>query len=267
MLLDLNPLSITKREARKAIEAQRVPCESPRNLEEHVLDMVGRDVHEKLVKGYAEKQYGKPCSQLPASLISRMPLLFTFDNDYSRVRYQGVPTLGWPSVFEALLEGVEVRLGVDYLESRAELDPLAGEIVFTGPIDEYFGHRFGALEYRGRRFVHRLCEEENRQGTSLMNYTDSETPELRTIEHKHFTGASSPVTVVTSEYATPWSIGDEPYYTVNDDANQARYSRYLSLAEALPDVHFGGQLGECRYYDMQDTVKSALRLSRKLFLS
>lgn len=247
----------TPEEARRKIESQRMPIANPANLEEHVLSMVGRDVYEKLVKGYTEKQYGKPCSELPASLIARMPLLLTFDNDYNHKKYQGIPTDGWGAFFDRLLDGIEVATDVDYLENRGILESLADSVVFTGPIDEYYGYRYGPLEYRGRRFEHEELETDNFQGCALMNYTDAETPWLRTIEHRHFIGADAPTTVVTKEFATVWRPGDEPYYTVNDESNQARYARYRELASQDNKVLFGGRLGEYRYYAMDDTVKSA----------
>lgn len=254
----------TPDEARRKLDEQRVPTENPANLEEHVLSMVGRDVYEKLVKGYTEKQYGKPCSELPESLIARMPLLLTFDNDYNHKKYQGIPTDGWGAFFDRVLEGVDVLTGTDYLESRSELEGLAATIVYTGPIDEYYGYRFGRLEYRGRRFEHEELDSANYQGCALMNYTDAETPWLRTIEHKHFLGADTPSTVVTREYATPWVPGDEPYYTVNDEENQKRYERYRDLSMAEGRIMFGGRLGEYRYYAMDDTVKSAMRCYKTL---
>ncbi len=254
----------TPAEAKVVIESQRVPCAEPANLEEHVLDMVGTDIYEKLVKGYTEKQYGKPCSRLPASIISRMPLLFTFCNDYSNERYQGVPEHGWDVFFERILDGIEVRCGVDYLDERGSLEGLAPVIIYTGAIDAYFDYRYGPLEYRGRRFEHRLLNVDNFQGCELMNYTDAETPWLRTIEHKHFTKTVSDKTVVTYEYATPWAPGEEPYYTVNDDENQERFALYAELARAEQNVHFGGRLAEYRYYDMQNTIRSAWRLADHL---
>lgn len=254
----------TPQEAKAKIASQRIPCKNPSNLEEHVLDVVGVDVYEKLVKGYTEKQYGKPCSELPVSLIRRMPLLFTFDNDYSHVRYQGVPRKGWPAVFESLLEGIDIELDVNYLENRDRFRKISQRIVFTGGIDAFYDYQYGPLEYRGRRFKHKTMDCANFQGCSLMNFTDKETPHLRTIEHKHFSGALSEVTVVTYEYATGWHPGDDPYYTVNDEANQDRYDAYMTLAVNTPNVFFGGRLGEYRYYDMQDTVKSAWALCHKL---
>ena len=254
----------TPDEATHMLDEQRVPCEHPTNLEDHVLAMVGRDVYEKLVKGYTEKQYGKPCNELPPSLISRMPLLLTFDNDYNHKRYQGIPAFGWDVFFNALLEGIEVHTGVDFLSNRDELEGIAAKIVFTGPIDEYYDFCFGPLEYRGRRFEDKELNINNFQGCALMNYTDAETPWLRIIEHKHFLGTESLTTIVTREYATEWTPGDEPYYTVNDSVNQLRYAQYKALADEDEGVVFGGRLGEYRYYAMDDTVKSALALCNKI---
>lgn len=257
---------VTPEEAKAKIELQRVPCAEPRNLEEHVLSMVGTDVYEKLVKGYAEKQYGRSCSELPASVIGRMPLLFTFDNDYLHRRYQGVPRDGYGALFEVLLDGIEVELGTDFCDNRHEFDSMADSVVFTGAIDEYYGYCFGELEYRGRRFEHKMLETDNYQGVSIMNYTDTETPFLRTVEHKHFNGAKSDKTIVTWEYAESWEPGKVPYYPIEDEVNKAKYRKYLELSQNDSRVHFGGRLGEYRYYDMQDTVRSALASYEKWFL-
>lgn len=257
---------VTPEEAKAKIESQRIPCAEPRNLEEHVLSMVGTDVYEKLVKGYAEKQYGRSCVELPTSVISRMPLLFTFDNDYLHRRYQGVPRDGYGAIFEALLDGVEVELGTDFCDNRREFDSMADSVVFTGAIDEYYGYRFGELEYRGRRFEHKTLETDNYQGVSIMNYTDAETPFLRTVEHRHFNGAKSDKTIVTWEYAESWEPGKVPYYPIEDETNKAKYRKYLELSKSDSHVHFGGRLGEYRYYDMQDTVRSALASYEKWFL-
>lgn len=247
----------TPAEAQEMIDRQRIPCKNPRNLEEHVLDLAGRDVYEKLVKGYAEKQYGRYCSDLPPSLITRMPLLFTYDNDYLHARYQGVPKPGYDVLFKKMLKGSDVLLEEDYCLNREKYRALADNIVFTGPIDEYFDYCYGPLEYRGRRFDHQVLDIDNYQGVSLMNFTDAETPQLRIIEHKHFANSQSDKTIITFEYATPWVPGNEPYYTINDQANQKRYQQYCLLAEEEPNLHFGGRLGEYRYYDMQDTIESA----------
>lgn len=241
-----------------------MPIESPKNLEEHVLSMVGRDVYEKLVKGYTEKQYGKRCSELPASLIARMPLLLTFDNDYNHKKYQGIPSDGWEAFFVRLLKGIEVMTNVDYLKNRSEFEEGTSRVIFTGPIDEYYEYRYGPLEYRGRRFEHEEHDTDNLQGCALMNYTDAGTPWLRTIEHKHFIGMDTPTTVVTKEFATSWNPGEEPYYTVNDEVNQARYARYRGLASQDRNVVFGGRLGEYRYYSMDETVRSAFACWRFL---
>lgn len=256
---------ITPREAMEEIERQRVPCEHPRNLEEHVLDMVGYDVYEKLVKGYTEKQYGKPCSELPASLISRMPLLFTYENDYLHTRYQGVPSDGYEPMFRRMLDGADVELGINYLDDRERLSALAQTVIYTGPIDEYYGYCFGPLEWRGRRFVDEVLDEENYQGASLVNYTSTDVDWLRITEHRHFIKTSSDKTVITREYATEWNPGDEPFYSVNDEANQERYGKYRELSAQEPNVRFGGRLGEYRYYTMAATVASAFKKYHEWF--
>ena len=254
----------TPQEAREVIAKQRVAREHPCNLEEHVLNMVGRDIYEKLVKGYTEKQYGKPCSELPASLIGRMPLLFTYENDYLRKRYQGVPVEGYDALFERMLAKAEVHLGTDFLHNRLEFEHAAKHIVYTGAIDEYYDYRFGPLEYRGRRFESEVLKLENYQGCALMNYTDSETPWLRSIEHKHFNHDESKVTLVTKEYATDWHPGEDPYYPLENDENAEAYRHYFELSCSHEHIWFGGRLGEYRYYDMAETVRSALSLARKL---
>lgn len=255
----------TPEEARAKIEEQRVPCECPSNLEEHVLNMVGVDVYEKLVKGYTEKQYQKPCSELPASLISRMPLLYTFNNDYLHKRYQGVPEDGYDAMFNRMLQGVDVALGVDYLEDKERLDRQAPLVVYSGTVDSLFDYCYGPLEYRGRRFDHRVLDLENYQGVTLMNYTDNETPWLRTTEHKYFTNVQTRKTVVSFEYATPWKLGDEPFYSIGDRTNFERYECYKQLALREPNLVVGGRLGEYRYYTMADTVESALHTAERLF--
>ena len=245
-------------EARAAIEEQRVQCDNPANLEEHILNLVGRDIYEKLVKGYTEKQWGRPCSELPASIMRRIPLRFTFDNNYFNARYQGIPIGGYTSLFEKMLEGVDVQLETDFLMNRDELSSAAEMTVYTGPIDEYFDFRFGPLEYRALRFEHEVLPEENHQGVAVMNYTDPDTPYTRTIEHKHFEFGTQESTVVTREYPAPWQPGEEPYYPMEDKSNITRYKQYRNLANSEKNLFFGGRLGEYRYYDMQDTVKSAL---------
>jgi len=249
---------VTPAEAHAVIEAQRVPCDDPQNLEEHILSLVGPDIYNKLVKGYTEKQWGHKCTELPASIMRRIPLRFTYDNNYFNDRWQGIPIGGYTRVMERMLEGAEVRLGVDYLGDREAFDELADMVVYTGAIDAFYGFRFGPLEYRGLRFEHELLDEENHQGVAVMNYTDAETPYTRTIEHKHFEFGTQPKTVVSREYPTSWEPGQDPYYPMEDAANRERYGRYAELAQDEPKVRFGGRLGEYRYYDMQDTIKSAL---------
>ena len=248
---------VTPAEAKAKIEEQRVVCENPANLEEHVLNLAGRDIYEKLVRGYTEKQWGRPCSQLPASIMRRIPLRFRYDNNYYNDRYQGIPIGGFTAIFEKMLSGCDVRLGVDYLAARDELRALADVVVFTGSIDSYFDYAEGELAWRSLRFEHELLDIDDYQGVAVMNYTDAETPFTRIIEHKHFEFGTQPRTVITREYPQAWSRGVEPYYPIEDDENRARYARYEQRAAAEQGVYFGGRLGEYRYYDMQDTVKSA----------
>lgn len=248
----------TPNEARAMIEATRVPNEDPRNLEEHVLSLAGRDIYEKLVKGYTEKQWGAPCADLPSSIMRRIPLRFTFDNNYFNDPLQGIPVGGYSKVFEKMLEGAEVRTGVDFLRDREVYEEMADQVVYTGPIDAYFDFCFGPLGYRGLRFEHELLDCPNYQGVAVMNFTDAETPYTRVIEHKHFEFGAQPATVISREYPSAWKLGDDPYYPMEDAQNLAKYEKYLSLSKENRKVKFGGRLGEYRYYDMQDTVKSAL---------
>ena len=254
----------TPAEAKRRIAEQRIPCENPSNLEEHILDLVGPDIFEILVKGYTEKQWGKTCKELPVSIMRRIPLRFTFDNNYFNARYQGIPIGGYTAIFEKMLDGVEVRLGTDFLEDRDGFSNIANMVVYTGPIDEYYDYIFGPLEYRSLRFEHEILDEENFQGVAVVNYTDRETPFTRIIEHKHFEFAESARTVISREYPASWSIGDDPYYPMEDAVNRARYEEYKTRAGSDKKVHFGGRLGEYRYYDMQDTVKSALGFVEKV---
>lgn len=247
----------TPDEARRNIERTRIRFESPSNLEEHVLDLVGSDIYKILVKGYTEKQWGHPCSDLPASIMRRIPLRFTFDNNYFSERYQGIPIGGYTSMIEKMLDGCRVELGVDYNKERQRFEGTAASVIYTGPIDEYFGYCLGPLEYRSLRFEHKVLDEENHQGVAVMNYTSSEVPYTRSIEHKHFEFGCQSKTVVSYEYPSSWNIGEEPYYPMEDVQNRARYDAYRSLAEGEKGVYFGGRLGEYKYYDMQDTIKSA----------
>ncbi len=254
--------TVTPQEALAKIESQRTANPCPANLEEHVLNLAGRDIYKKLVRGYTEKQWGRPCKELPPSIMRRIPLRFTFDNNYYNDRYQGIPTDGYTSIFELLLADCEVRLGVDYLEHRHELRALADQVVYTGSIDSYFDYSFGELAWRSLRFEHETLDEQNHQGVAVMNFTDSETPYTRIIEHKHFTFGTGPRTIITREYPQRWERGIEPYYPVEDDENLVRYKRYAQLATNEAGVFFGGRLGEYRYFDMQDTVKSAREKAR-----
>ena len=248
----------TPNEAKRIIEEQRVPCDNPTNLEEHILSLAGRDIYEKLVKGYTEKQWGHPCTELPPSIMRRIPMRFRYDNNYFNDRWQGIPIGGYTRIIEQMLEGAEVKLDTDYLENRAAYDDCADTIVYTGAIDAFYEFRFGPLEYRSLRFEHERLETENYQGVAVVNYTDAETPYTRIIEHKHFEFGEQPTTVISREYPTPWEPGVDPYYPMEDEGNRERYNDYLELANKEKKVKFGGRLGEYKYYDMQDTVKSAL---------
>lgn len=262
---------VTPEEAAAKIEEQKrvAGITEPKNLEEQAISLVGTDIYEKLVKGYTEKQWGRPCDQLPAFIIKRLPVRLTFDNNYFNALYQGIPIGGYTKLVANLLEGIEVRLNTDYLEHKAELDALADKVIYTGPIDAYFGFKLGALEYRSVRFETEVLDKPNFQGNAAVNYTDRETPWTRIIEHKWFEfgkdaeGKELPKTVISREYSSEWKPGDEPYYPVNDEKNGALYAAYRELAEAESKVIFGGRLGEYKYYDMDAVIASALELSRK----
>ena len=257
----------TPKDAREIIEGQiaDLHIEEPRNLEEQALSLVGRDVYEKLVKGYTEKQWGRDCKDLPAFIIRRLPLRFTYDNNYFNDRYQGIPMGGYTRIIEKLLEGAEVRTGVDYLKERETYECAAGKIVFTGMIDEYYGYRLGALEYRSVRFETEVLDCDNYQGNAVVNYTDREVPYTRVIEHKHFEFGTQKKTVISREYSSEWKVGDEPYYPVNDEKNSVLYEKYASLAAGEDNVIFGGRLGAYRYYDMDKVIASALELADREF--
>lgn len=262
---------ITPEEAIAKIEEQR--CEithEPQNLEEQAISLVGRDIYEKLIKGYTEKQWGRDCKELPAFIIKRLPVRLTFDNNYFNALYQGIPIGGYTRLVEHLLEGMEVQLNTDYLEQKEELDRLAETVVYTGPIDAYFGYSLGALEYRSVRFETEVLDIPNFQGNAAVNYTDRETPWTRIIEHKWFEfgkdeqGQELPKTVISREYSSEWKPGDEPYYPVNDEKNGALYAEYKKLADAEQNVIFGGRLAEYRYYDMDAVIASALQKSEEV---
>ena len=249
----------TPAEAKAIIDAQRADAPAqPQNLEEQAISLVGRDIYEKLVKGYTEKQWGRSCTQLPSFIIRRLPVRFRYDNNYFNDRYQGIPEGGYTPIFEKLLDGIDVRLNCDYFDHRDELRAQCRKVVFTGPIDRYFDYCYGPLQFRSLRFESEVLDMENYQGNAVVNYTDRETPYTRVIEHKHFEFGTQPKTVITREYPMGWHPGDEPYYTVNDEKNNQLYQRYAALAEREPDVLFGGRLGEYKYYDMDKVIASAL---------
>ena len=249
----------TPAEAKAIIDAQRADAPAqPQNLEEQAISLVGRDIYEKLVRGYTEKQWGRSCTQLPAFIIRRLPVRFRYDNNYFNDRYQGIPEGGYTPIFEKLLDGIDVRLNCDYFDHRDELRAQCRKVVFTGSIDRYFDYCYGPLQFRSLRFESEVLDMENYQGNAVVNYTDRETPYTRVIEHKHFEFGTQPKTVITREYPMDWHPGDEPYYTVNDEENNQLYQRYAVLAEREPDVLFGGRLGEYKYYDMDKVIASAL---------
>lgn len=258
---------ITPEQAKAKIEEQRRESgiTNPQNLEEQAISLIGKDIYYALIKGYTEKQWGRKATELPAFIIKRLPVRFTFDNNYFNDSYQGIPMGGYTGLVEKMLEGVEVRLGVDYLENRAYFDSLADKVIYTGEIDRFFDYRFGHLEYRTVSFETELLEGvANYQGNAVINYTDAETPYTRIIEHKHFEFGQQPDTVISKEYSTEWKPGDEPYYPVNDEKNSELYKRYKSLADAQIKVLFGGRLAEYRYYDMHQVIERALEQVEKL---
>lgn len=261
---------VTPEEAAAKIEEQKKEITGePKNLEEQAISLVGRDIYEKLVKGYTEKQWGRDCKDLPAFIIKRLPVRLTFDNNYFNALYQGIPIGGYTKLIEKMLEGIEVRLNVDYLKNKEELDKLAEKVIYTGPIDAYFNYKLGTLEYRSVRFENEILDKPNFQGNAAVNYTDRETPWTRIIEHKWFefgkdeNGNDLPKTVISREYSSEWKLGDEPYYPVNDVKNSALYEQYKALAEAEDNVIFGGRLGEYKYYDMDKTIEVALAAAKK----
>lgn len=261
---------VTPEEAAAKIEEQKKEITGePKNLEEQAISLVGRDIYEKLVKGYTEKQWGRDCKYLPEFIIKRLPVRLTFDNNYFNALYQGIPIGGYTKLIEKMLEGIEVRLNVDYLENKEELDKLAEKVIYTGPIDAYFDYKLGTLEYRSVRFENEILDKPNFQGNAAVNYTDRETPWTRIIEHKWFefgkdeNGNDLPKTVISREYSSEWKLGDEPYYPVNDAKNSILYEQYKALAEAEDNVIFGGRLGEYKYYDMDKTIEVALAAAKK----
>ena len=251
---------VTPREAQAKIQQQRLEAgiAEPRNLEEQAISLVGTDIYEKLVKGYTEKQWGRPCTQLPSFIIKRLPVRLTFDNNYFNAKFQGIPVGGYTKMVENMLSGIEVRLNEDYLAGKAGWDSLADKVIYTGSIDSYFGYCLGHLSYRSVRFETEVLDMENFQGNAVVNYTDRETPYTRIIEHKHFEFGTQPKTVISREYSSEWQPGGEPYYPVNDEENSALYAQYKALAQQEKKTVFGGRLGEYRYYDMDAVLLSAL---------
>lgn len=257
---------VTPEEAAAKIEEQRQAAgiTEPKNLEEQAISLVGTDIYEKLIKGYTQKQWGRPCTELPSFIIRRLPVRLTFDNNYFNALYQGIPVGGYTKMVANMLEGIEVELGVDYLEKKEYYDSLGEKIVYTGPIDAYFAYELGTLEYRSVRFETEVLDKPNFQGNAAVNYTDRETPWTRIIEHKWFEfgkdeeGNDLPKTVISREFSSEWKPGDEPYYPVNDEKNGALYAEYKKLAEAETNVIFGGRLGEYKYYDMDQVIAAVL---------
>ena len=254
----------TPQEAKDMIarQVEEAGITEPKNLEEQCLSLVGRDVFEKLVKGYTEKQWGRDCKDLPSFIIRRLPVRFTYDNNYFNDRYQGIPISGYTAVVERMLEGIEVRTNTDFFKFREEHPDIAEKIIFTGMIDEYFGYQLGALEYRSVRFETEVLDCENYQGNAVVNYTDKEVPYTRVIEHKHFEFGKQEKTVISREYSSEWQVGMEPYYPVNDAKNSELYAEYKKLAEAEENVTFGGRLGNYQYYDMDKVVGAALAAAK-----
>ena len=256
---------ITPQEAAEKIEQQRKEAgiTEPKNLEEQAISLVGTDIYEKLIKGYTAKQWGRDCKDLPAFIIKRLPVRFTYDNNYFNALYQGIPVGGYTKMVENMLRGIEVRLNTDYLADKEKFDAIADNVIYTGPVDAYFDYKLGTLQYRSVRFETELLDMENYQGNAVVNYTDYETPYTRIIEHKHFEFGTQPKTVISREYSAEWQQGDEPYYPVNNDQNNGLYAQYKELADKEENVIFGGRLGEYKYYDMDKVIEVALDVSSK----
>ncbi len=255
----------TPQEAKDIIASQIADLNitEPKNLEEQGLSLVGKDVFEKLIKGYTEKQWGRDCKDLPAFIIKRLPLRFTYDNNYFNDRYQGIPIGGYTKIVEKMLDGIEVRLNTDYLENREEFDNVADKIVYTGQIDQFYDYKLGVLEYRSVRFETEELDMENYQGNAVVNYTEREVPYTRIIEHKHFEFGKQPTTIISREYSSEWKKGDEPYYPVNNDKNNNLYQQYKELADKEAKVIFGGRLGGYKYYDMDKVIVAALEMCKE----
>jgi UDP-galactopyranose mutase len=255
---------ITPDEAMKKIAEQREAAgiKEPQNLEEQAISLVGTDIYERLIKGYTEKQWGRPCKELPSFIIKRLPVRFTFNNNYFNAKYQGIPTDGYTAMVAKMLDGIEVKLGIDYLSERESLNDIASKTVFTGAIDAYFDYCYGALSYRSVRFEHEIINTSNYQGNAVINYTEARVPYTRIIEHKHFVFGNQEKTVISREYSQEWTKNEEPYYPINDEKNNALYEKYKGLAESKPNIIFGGRLGQYRYFDMDAVILSALDSAR-----
>ena len=251
---------VTPEQAKKEIEKQirESDITEPENLEEQAISLVGKDIYEKLVKGYTEKQWGRKAAELPAFIIKRLPVRYTYDNNYFNDRYQGIPEKGYNVIFDKLLEGIDVKLDTDFFENREELMKKAEKIVFTGMIDQFFEYRYGVLEYRSLKFENEMHETDNYQGNAVVNYCEREIPYTRIIEHKHFEFGKQPKTVITKEYPKEWKEGDEPYYPVNDEKNNEIFRKYKKLAENEKNVIFGGRLADYKYYDMCNIIEKVL---------
>lgn len=256
---------VTPSEAKAKIDEQikESGITEPKNLEEQAISLVGKDIYEKLIKGYTEKQWGRSTTELPAFIIKRLPVRYTYDNNYFNDKYQGIPEGGYNVIFDKLLEGIDVELNVDFFEKKEELLSKADKVVFTGMIDQYFDYKFGILEYRSLRFEHETLDEENHQGNAVVNYNEREVPYTRIIEHKHFEFGKQPKTVITREYPAEWKQGDEPYYPVNNDKNAEIFKKYQELAQKEENVIFGGRLADYRYYDMHHVFERALEVVKE----
>ncbi|MFR4997241.1 MAG: UDP-galactopyranose mutase [Clostridium paraputrificum] len=257
---------ITPEEAKEKIRKQCSEnyVDNPKNLEEQAISLVGKDIYEKLIKGYTEKQWGRPCNELPAFIIKRLPVRFTYDNNYFNATYQGIPIGGYTAMIEKMIDGVEVILNTDYLENKDKWNSIADKVIYTGCIDSYFEYKLGVLQYRSVHFENEILDIENFQGNAVVNYTDVKTPYTRIIEHKHFEFGNQKNTIITKEYSKEWNKGDEPYYPINNSRNSELYLKYKALAKTEENVIFGGRLGEYRYYDMDQVIKSALDKVREV---
>ena len=263
---------ITPDDAKKRIaeQASEMSGHAPQNLEEQATSLVGRDIYERLIKGYTEKQWGRSCTELPASIIKRLPVRLIYDNNYFNDRYQGIPMGGYTQIIEKMLDGADIELNTDFFDEKEKWLSCADKVIYTGTIDKFFDYQFGELEYRSLRFETEKMKVANFQGNAVINYTDSQTPYTRIIEHKHFesenhTAMEKPVSIITREYPADWKQGDEPYYAVNDEKNAALYAKYKALADAQNKVIFGGRLGMYKYFDMDDTILAAWELAKKIF--